>query len=190
MPETIHVPVLGNMNRTTVLMGGVAAVGVTGYILYRNSKKKAAAATQTGSGAYAYGYGGLPSGYYGYGYGYGGFSPAGYSGSSYPGAEYGYGAYGYGYYNPYTGQWVGPTGSGVAGPPGPTGPTGKTGPQGKPGTGGVTPNHIITANGKLTLAGTSRANGITELELVAWNPNLMHLYGSGKPIPRGTRVLV
>jgi hypothetical protein len=187
MPDTVHVPLLGNMNRGVVLMGGIAAVGVTGYVLYRNSKKKAAAVS-TG-GAYAYGYGqGMPSGYYGYGYGYGGFGGGSYA--PYPqGAEYGYGAYGYGYYNPYTGQWIGPTGSGVAGPPGPTGPTG---PQGKPGTGGggPEPTHIITANGKLTLAATSRANKITEFELLAWNPNLMHLYGSKKPIPRGTRVLV
>jgi PASTA domain len=93
MPDTLHVPVLGNINKTTALMGGVAAVGVTGWLIYRHNKKSSVQPTSvpatpdTGTSAYGYGqYGyGTNNGYYGYGYGpYDGASP--------------YGPFGYGYY--------------------------------------------------------------------------------------------
>jgi hypothetical protein len=106
MPETIHVPILGNMNKGMALAGGLAAVGVSGYLIYRHvAKSKVAAssssATSTpgsygyGSGANPYGYGsygyGSNTGYYGYGfgpYGYGGFgeSPFGPFGYGFPGS--------------------------------------------------------------------------------------------------------
>jgi hypothetical protein len=228
MPD-VKVPVLGSMNRTTVLMGGVTAVVVAGYLVFKHAKEsKAVATTRGGSygyGASAYGYGaGVPQGYYGYGYGYGGFGPGDFT--PYPtGSEYGYGAYGYGYYNPYTGQWIGPGGTT---PPTSTGTsTGTTtttypelpnptraqelkayaagrlpGELGLIFTGGkwyrVPPptnptgptTRTITAGGSQTLAATGRANGISEFQLLAYNPNLAYLYGSKKPIPRGTRVKV
>jgi hypothetical protein len=124
MPDA-NVPVLGRVPKGALWMGGIAAVGVTGFVLYRSSKKKATGAA-TGSGAYAYGYG---SHYYGYGGGYGyGAGAGGNPISPYPtGSEYGYGAYGYGYYNPYTGQYLGggtgTGGGGVTQPPQPTAPT-------------------------------------------------------------------
>jgi hypothetical protein len=59
-------------------------------------------------------------------------------------------------------------------------PTNQTGPQ----------THTVTASGSQTLAATSRANSISEFQLLAYNPNLAYLYGSRKPIPRGTKVKV
>jgi PASTA domain len=111
MPETIHVPVLGNMSKSSVFAGGLAAVAVGGYMWYRHQKKVAAAAASSAGGESGYGYGGLtvPASYgygtYGYGansgyYGYG-FGPSGlgaYGGGS--------GFYGYGYYGAGTGQPV------------------------------------------------------------------------------------
>jgi hypothetical protein len=108
MPD-VKVPLIGNVPRGALIMGGGAAVVVTGYLIYRHNKQSAVASAY-GYGASAYGYG--SSAYYGYGSqfasGYGAYGGAGMT--PYPtGAEYGYGAYGYGYYNPYTGQWIGPT---------------------------------------------------------------------------------
>lgn len=111
MPD-VKLPLVGNVPRGAVLMGGGAAVIVTGYLIYRHNKQSTLASAY-GYGASAYGYG--QSSYYGYGFNYGAYSGAGGGGGGggmtpYPtGAEYGYGAYGYGYYNPYTGQWIGPT---------------------------------------------------------------------------------
>jgi len=201
MPDTVHLPLLGNVSKPAVIMGTVAAVGVTGYLLYRhNQQSKAAAASMAGGyGSYAYGYGTQPSGYYGYGseFAYGG--PYGGGLTPYPVAsEYGYGAYGYGYYNPYTGQWLGPggqqppitggggTGSGSGG----SGSGGSGGGTGGGGTGGGGATHTITANGKLDLYYTAKMNGITEGKLIRLNPQLAHLVGSKKPIPRGTKVKV
>lgn len=106
MPD-VHVPVIGNVPRGALIMGGGAAVVVTAYLIYRHNKQSTVAAAY-GYGAANYSYG--ASGFYGYGFNYGAYSGAGGGITPYPvGAEYGYGAYGYGYYNPYTGQWIGPT---------------------------------------------------------------------------------
>lgn len=107
MPD-VKVPLLGNVPRSALIMGAGAAVVVTGYLIYRHKQDTVAA---------AYGYGAAPSyggsAFYGYGFNYGDYSGASSDGGGitpYPtGAEYGYGSYGYGYYNPYTGQWIGPT---------------------------------------------------------------------------------
>jgi len=125
MPSTVKVPILGNVPKGGLIAGGLAAVAVGGFWLYRhNQQSQAAAAGEAsayGYGTSAYGYGQAGSaGYYGYGYAYGGI--AGGAISPYPvGSEYGYGAFGYGYYNPYTGQYLGGgVGSGSGVPPGPT----------------------------------------------------------------------
>jgi hypothetical protein len=108
-------PLVGNVPKGAAIAGAGAAVVVTGYLIYRN-KKASTIDTAYGYGGaaaasgYGYGYGS----YYAYGseYGYGGYGTGAGGGgyTPYPvGAEYGYGAYGYGYYNPYTGQWIGPT---------------------------------------------------------------------------------
>lgn len=107
--KTVHIPVLGNVPKGAVIAGGGAAVVVTGYLIYRAKKSgTAASGSQYGYGAGAYGYG--YNAFYGYGSQYGSYGQGGGGYTPYPtGAEYGYGAYGYGYYNPYTGQWIGPT---------------------------------------------------------------------------------
>lgn len=114
MPD-VKLPLVGNVPRGALVMGGGAAVVVTGYLIYRHNKQSTLA-TAYGYGAAGYGYGSQQSAFYGYGFNYGDYSGAGGGGGGgggmtpYPvGAEYGYGAYGYGYYNPYTGQWIGPT---------------------------------------------------------------------------------
>jgi hypothetical protein len=189
MPD-VNVPLLGPTPKGALFAGGLAAAGVTVYMVYRHNKNKQATASATpagyGYGQYAYGYGSSgQSGYYGYGsgYAYGGFTP--YQLAS----EYGYGAFGYGYYNPYTGQWLGPgntqppiTGGSGSGSGGSGGGTG--------GTGGGGQTHTITANGKDDLWRTAKNNSITEGHLVRLNPNLAHLVGSKRPIPRGTKVKV
>lgn len=102
MPD-VHVPVLGNVPKGAFIAGGIAAVGVGGYLLVKHAENKAAP-----SGSFAYGYG--------YGYGYG--SNYGYGlGTAFP-EEYGYGSFGYGLYDPATGQYLGsvgipPTGTGT-----------------------------------------------------------------------------
>jgi LysM repeat protein len=51
--------------------------------------------------------------------------------------------------------------------------------------------HVISAPGNMTLLKIAEANGISELQLITWNPGLRKkYYGSGKPIPKGTRVTV
>jgi hypothetical protein len=129
MPSDVKVPLLGNVPKPVLIIGGISAVGVVGYIILRRSKQAVTgaagygAAAGYGYGATAYGYG-VANDYYGYGaYGYGG-GGAGIVPAP-TGSEYGYGAYGYGYYNPYTGQYLGGgTGSGVVTPvPTPTAPT-------------------------------------------------------------------
>jgi len=181
-----NIPLLGEVPKGGLVAGGLAAVAVGGYLYIRHQKTKAAeaatGATGYGYGASAYGYGESVAGYYGYGYGYGAGGQGGFS--PYPfGSSYGYGAFGYGYYNPYTGQFLGPPPSPA---PVPTGGTGGTqGGQGsKPGT------HTNTAPGTLDLYYLATLNGITESVLLKLNPNLRHLLGSKKPVPRGTKVKV
>jgi hypothetical protein len=189
MPKTVKVPVLGNVPKPALFGGVVAAGVVTVYIIHKHNQNKDAALT---GGGYGYGAGGYGSeGMYGYGatYAYGGSMGGGVT--PYPVAsEYGYGAFGYGYYNPYTGQWLG---GGQQQPPvtgggGSTGGTGGGAGGGGTGAGGGT--HTITANGKLDLYYTAKMNGISEGKLIRLNPQLSHLVGSKKPIPRGTKVKV
>jgi len=192
MPD-VHVPIVGNVPKPALVMGAIAAVGITGYVIYRHnkeSKQAAAGMTAYGYGSYAYGYG--QSGYYGYGseFAYGG--PYGGGMTPYPVAsEYGYGAYGYGYYNPYTGQWLGPGGQQppITGGSG-SGSGGSGGGTGGGGTGAGGGTHTVTSNGKLDLYYFAKVHGITEGKLIRLNPQLSHLVGSRKPIPRGTRVKV
>jgi hypothetical protein len=187
MPSSVHIPVLGNVPKGALFAGGLAAVGVTGYLLYRKSKKgTTASSTSYGYGASGYGYG-TQSGYYGYG------SEFGYGVTPYPvGSEYGYGAYGYGYYNPYTGQYLG----GGTGTPPTTGPGTGGGTGGGTGTGttgggtGQKPTHTEVANGSMTFQKIAAQNKVTMLELITWNPQLMPYLRSKKPLPRGTKVKV
>jgi hypothetical protein len=107
MPD-VKVPLIGNVPRTAVIMGAGAGVVVIGYLYYRHKQTAVTAAYGYGGSTAGYGQGYGTTGYYGYGFNYGTAGGSGYT--PYPvGAEYGYGAYGYGYYNPYTGQWIGPT---------------------------------------------------------------------------------
>lgn len=184
MPKTVKLPVLGNVPKPALIMGigGGAAVGA--YLIWKRKQNEASPTGAYGYGANAYGYG---SGYYGYGseFAYGGSMGGGMT--PYPVASsYGYGAYGYGYYNPYTGQWLGP---GQQQPP-ITGGGGTGGGTGGGGTGGGGATHTITANGHMDLWKTAHANAISEGKLVRLNPQLSHLVGSKKPIPRGTKVKV
>jgi hypothetical protein len=189
MPKDVKVPLLGNVPKPALFAGVIGAGVVTVYLIYKH--KENAAAPLAGASGYGYATGaeaGYGQGYYSYGseFAYGGSMGGGVS--PYPVAsEYGYGAFGYGYYNPYTGQYLGGgTGTGVVTPtPTPTGSgTGGTSGTGKPGT------HTITANGKLDLYYTAKMNGITEGKLIRLNPQLSHLVGGKKPIPKGTRVKV
>lgn len=123
MPNTVKVPLLGTMPKGAVIAGAGAAVIVTGYLIYKHNKQSTATgATAYGYGASAYGYGASA-----YGSGYPGYYGYGFDFQPYPtGSEYGYGAYGYGYYNPYTGQYIGPSPTQPpTTPPSPTHQTGK-----------------------------------------------------------------
>lgn len=101
----VKVPVLGNVPKGGLFAGGLAAVGVAGYLWYKHQKKQAIAATPA-----------TPATGYGYGYGMPAASAYGYAMSAY---GYGYGAYGYGF-----GQYgaagfaspVSPYGYGIAAP--------------------------------------------------------------------------
>lgn len=101
MPD-VQVPLLGKMPRGALFAGGLAVVGVGGYLLYKHFTKPVTPPT----GAAAYGYGAGAYGYgsnmpYGYGYGYNSpYGTAGFGGGGYP-----YGGFGYG----YTGGTPGPT---------------------------------------------------------------------------------
>jgi hypothetical protein len=98
MPDTIHVPLLGNVNKGVAIAGGGSLIAVGGYLLWKHMKAKTAAATVP-SASTTSGYGGYGSYAYGYGtgYGYGAYTSApedyyGYGdmgGSAYP--NYGYG---------------------------------------------------------------------------------------------------
>jgi hypothetical protein len=122
MPKTIKIPLLGPQPKGAVIMGGVAAAGVTAYLIIRHMRSSGTPASASGYG-YGYAYGAYGYGAYGYGqtdtYGYGTGSVTPYPFAS----EYGYGAFGYGQYNPYTGQYLGGGGgvTGVGTTPGPTG---------------------------------------------------------------------
>src|SRR5215472_7455018 len=149
----VHVPIVGNVPKPALVMGAIAAVGITGYVIYRHNKEsKQAAAGMT---------------------------------------AYGYGSYAYGYYNPYTGQWLGPGGQQppITGGSG-SGSGGSGGGTGGGGTGAGGGTHTVTSNGKLDLYYFAKVHGITEGKLIRLNPQLSHLVGSKKPIPRGTRVKV
>jgi len=192
MPD-VHVPLIGNVPKTGVVMGTVGGGGLLAYLYWRKKKMESQAAT-TPDSAYAYGYGSgaVPAGYYGYGYGYG--NPAFGGGMTpYPiGSEYSYGAYGYGYYNPYTGQYLGGAtgtpGGGVGAPPSwwttPPSWWNKPSGTGKPGT------SIITADGHHNLQQYGNQFHVSKRQLVLWNPHLASYLGTGKPIRRGTRVKV
>lgn len=92
------VPGLGHVNKPTLIIAGLAAVGAAIYA-YEKKKKTAAAATSTASA-------------YGYGYAYGA-DPYGTSFGGTAGGGYGYGGYGYGGYG------SGGGGGGVVVPPPP-----------------------------------------------------------------------
>lgn len=116
MPDTVHLPLLGNIPKGAAVAGVGAAVVVTGYLIYKHNKAASTASTLAGASGYGYGYGAAGYGAYGYAGGYPGSGYYGYGSEfqSYPwGEEYGYGAYGYGEYNPYTGQYIGPAGGGT-----------------------------------------------------------------------------
>jgi hypothetical protein len=186
MPKEVKVPLLGKVPKPALFAGVIGAGVVTVYLIYKHKENAAAPLTGTaGYGAGGYGASGYGSGYYSYGseFAYGGSTGGGIT--PYPVAsEYGYGAFGYGYYNPYTGQFLG-GGTGTGTPtPTPTPTPVPTSGTGKPGT------HTITANGKLDLYYTAKMNGIKEGQLIRLNPQLSHLVGSKKPIPKGTRVKV
>ena len=181
----VNVPLLGGIPKKGLLIGGIAGLGVVGYILYRRHQTATAlgtAATGYGYGASAYGYGTNNPGYYGYGSDF----------QSYPeGEAYGYGAYGYGMYNPYTGQYYG------SGPGGPLDsgqpPSWWTTPPSwfqskprspKPGT------SSITSQGNMDLNRIARLEGISLAKLLRLNPHLKRYEGTGKHIPRGTKIKV
>jgi hypothetical protein len=193
MPSSVKVPLLGNVPKGALFAGGLAAVGVSGYLLWRKSKQNAAATT--GSTSYGYGatgYGESSPGYYGYNYAYGGgygTSGMGAGVTPYPvGSEYGYGAYGYGDYNPYTGQYLG-GGVGTTPVTTPT-PVGGGGGSSGGGVGKPATTHTITANGHQNMQQLAKANHISKAQLLLLNPHLGYLWGSGKPIPSRTRVKV
>jgi Fibronectin type III domain len=105
MPDTVGVPVLGQVKKSNLVIGALAGVAVGGYALIKHDKKKAATPATT-AGTYGYGYG----------YGYGTYE------TTNPYAEmYGYGSLGYGMYG-YGGAYVGPVGTGPVPPTGPVGP--------------------------------------------------------------------
>jgi hypothetical protein len=79
-------PGIGKVNKPTLIIAGLAAVGAAFYA-YEKKKKDAAAATTAAAAAYGYGYA------YG-GYGYGGIVGGAGGAGNYGG--YGYGGYGYG----------------------------------------------------------------------------------------------
>jgi hypothetical protein len=94
MASTVKVPVLGNVPKGGLFAGGLAVVGVGGYLWYKHMRNQQIAAATPGAagygyGAAAYGYGAAAYGYamsaFGYGYGpYGyGFGQYG-AGGSYP----------------------------------------------------------------------------------------------------------
>jgi hypothetical protein len=112
MPD-VKVPLLGNVPKGALFAGGLAVVGVGGYLWYKHQKNQAIAETPgaAGYGAAAYGYGAAAYGYamsafgYGYGpygYGFGQYGAAGFA----PGGGYPYPPYGYGVTAPQNNaQW-------------------------------------------------------------------------------------
>jgi hypothetical protein len=117
------IPLLGEVPKGGLVAGGLAAVGVGGYLWWKHQQNASAPAAggEYGYGAYGYGSGESAQGYYGYGSG--GSMGSGLVNPYPQGSEYGYGAFGYGYYNPYTGQYLGGgtgTGTGTGGGPTPT----------------------------------------------------------------------
>lgn len=100
MPDA-NVPVLGKVNKGTMVAALAAAGVVGGYMLYKHNKKKSSTASTATPAANAGTAGAYGYGQYAYGYGL-----------TYPNADaYGYGAFGYGMYNPYSGGYVGAAGT-------------------------------------------------------------------------------
>lgn len=184
---SVNVPLLGSVPKKGLVLGLGAGGLVVGYILWQRHQANAAAtgsATGYGYGASAYGYGEGTPGYYGYGSEFQGYPS---------GETYGYGAFGYGMYNPVTGQYYGPGGGTAATTPQLTWPSEpswvkqflkKTSGTGKAGT------STVTAQGNMDLNRIARMEGISLNKLLRLNPHLKHYEGTGKHIPKGTRVKV
>jgi hypothetical protein len=99
MPDKVNVPLLGPTPKGGVLAGGLAVVGVAGYLIYKHyttPKGVPPGGSAYGYGTSAYGYGMAPA--YGYGYVPYGSSGFGGGGGSYP-YPYGPGPGSYGYGN-------------------------------------------------------------------------------------------
>lgn len=89
MADTVKVPLLGNVPKGGLFAGGLAVVGVGGYMLWKHMKKSSPPIPPTGPQVP----GNTPTAAgYGYAYGYGSY--AGQMPSQY---GYGYGPYGYGF---------------------------------------------------------------------------------------------
>lgn len=95
MPDTVKVPLLGNVPKGGLFAGGLAVVGVGGYLWWKHQKNQKIAATPVaGATGYAYGYGAAAYGYaqaaFGYGYGPYGYGFGQFGAAGYPGGPYGY----------------------------------------------------------------------------------------------------
>jgi len=162
----VKVPLIGNIPKRGLVIGVLAGGGVLAYVLYRRHQANQAAMTADGYGyGYgSYGYAESQPGYYGYGYGYG----------SAGGTGYGYGGFGGGSSPP---PWwdVAPAWWQI---PGKTSGTGKAGVS------------VITAMGNMDLNKIARMERISLAKLIRLNPQLKRYEGTGKHIPRGTRIKV
>jgi len=95
----VKVPIIGETNKSTLLIAGLAGVTALGWALWKDKKTKAAAATASSTSntaasqgpGYAYGYGAYA--YQPYGYGFGPSGLGNYGGGT---GDYGYGYYGAG----------------------------------------------------------------------------------------------
>lgn len=172
---TVNVPLLGALPKRGVIIGVAGGGLVVGYILWKRHQANAAAtgsATGYGYGATAYGYGTGAPGYYGYGsFNYGNYGGYGYGNG---GGGYGYGGFGGGSTPP---PWWDVAPSWWKPPPTP-------GPKPKP------KYHTITAQGNMDINRIARLEGISVDLLLRLNPHLAHLRGTGKHVPKGTRVKV
>jgi hypothetical protein len=93
----VNVPIVGETNKSTLFIAGLAGLTALGWALWKDKKTKAAQATAASAAATAP----SPTSAAGYGYGYGAFAfqPYGYGfGPQGLGAYGGQGDYGYGYY--------------------------------------------------------------------------------------------
>jgi hypothetical protein len=83
----------------------------------------------------------------------------------------------------------GPGGTGPAGPPGPPGPPG-TKPPAEPVFGGNAKSQIVIAPGGQDLNKLAERYGIPEQQLEAFNPSLGRDVGTGRKIPKGTKLRI